>query len=466
MMATIQVKIVDVSGQISHTETSLNVPLKTDSIQEIEDVPTTVENEVTIQTSIVLEDTSEQEKDTTDSKFMKHSLKHGEDANTIPCKDITTPFDDLHGQIASGNVSWQSLSKDWKSTHVFTGKNTLFPAEMFIAVMEQKYSFTDDRSNLVADTLNRIPDPEQNSLAVLNMPSTLWKHQNMSFLIKLDWEGFKTELLKKFGQKEKYSSNQRALFLQSIQRGQRERMDTFLVRISTIVNIIQYGQANVGGQNEFQGQDAWVKILLLAGIDDESRSLMPENIEMLSSMAICNWLAKKNEKLYFEGIYGHDYSAIEYDNFFAKQALGWNDEEFSYMEEDTWLEDGENQNKNLDQLKTVHEDWRSEDEHDESNVRQSTRLRLKRKSKNSKTTISGRETKIRRTCIEAKTEEELEDSKKRAMETNKFSCDKCGEIFDSVSNNIYHIMILFNRFRYNLYHMDLIMNVQLILESI
>ena len=126
MMATIQVKIVDVSGQISHTETSLNVPLKTDSIQEIEDVPTTVENEVTIQTSIVLEDTSEQEKDTTDSKFMKHSLKHGEDANTIPCKDITTPFDDLHGQIASGNVSWQSLSKDWKSTHVFTGKNTLF----------------------------------------------------------------------------------------------------------------------------------------------------------------------------------------------------------------------------------------------------------------------------------------------------------------------------------------------------
>ena len=133
-------------------------------------------------------------------------------------------------------------------------------------------------------------------------------------------------------------------------------MDTFLVRISTIVNIIQYGQANIGRQNEFPGQDAWVEILLLAGIDDESRSLMPENIEMLSSMAICNWLARKNEKLYFEGIYGHDYSAIEYDNFFAKQALGWNDEELSYMEEDTWLEDGENQNPALAQLKTVHED--------------------------------------------------------------------------------------------------------------
>ena len=39
----------------------------------------------------------------------------------------------------------------------------------------------------------------------------------------------------------------------------------------------------------------------------------------------------------------------------------------------------------------------------------------------------------------------MEDSKKRAMETNKFSCDKCGEIFDSVSKNIYHIIILFKR---------------------
>ena len=241
-------------------------------------------------------------------------------------------------------------------------------------------------------------------------------------------------------------------------------MDTFLVRISTIVNIIQYGQANVGRQNTFQGQDAWVKILLLAGIDDESRSLMPENIEMLSSTAICNWLAKKNEKLYFEGIYGHDYSAIEYDNFFAKQALGWNDEELPYMEEDTWIEEVENQNQTLAQLKTVHQDLRSEDEQDESNVRQSTRLKLKRKSKNSKSTISQRKPKIRRTCIEAKTEEELEDSKKRAMETNKFSCDKCGEIFDSVSKNIYHIIRRFKRFPYNF--MDLIMNVQLILESI
>ena len=34
-----------------------------------------------------------------------------------------------------------------------------------------------------------------------------------------------------------------------------------------------------------------------------------------------------------------------------------------------------------------------------------------------------------------KTKEELEESKRKARETNMFSCDKCGEMFDSVSIN-------------------------------
>ena len=140
-MATIQVKIVDVSGQPPNTNASLNVPIKINSVDLLEDIPTAVANEVTIQTSAIA-DTRKEEQQTLIERSITNTQKHVDDANTIPCKDVSTPFDDLHGQIASGHATWWSLSKDWKSTHVFTGKNILFPIEMFMAVMEQKYMFS------------------------------------------------------------------------------------------------------------------------------------------------------------------------------------------------------------------------------------------------------------------------------------------------------------------------------------
>ena len=424
-MATIQVKIVDVSGQIPYTDTALNSPLESDSSHLIQDAPTAVSNEVTIQTSNIDVVVTENQRDVNDGSVETNLKYNVEDANTIPCKDVSTPFDDLHGQIARGNASWWGLSKDWKSTHVFTGKNIIFPIEMFIAVMEQKYTFTDDKSNLIADTLNRIPEPEQNSLEVLNMPSTLWKHQNMKYLMTLDWDEFKDELLKQFGQKQKYDSRQRALFLQSIQRGQRERMDTFLVRINIIVNIIQNGEAN----HHLVAEETWLKILLLAGLDEESRKLLPENTDSLSPNAICNCLAKRNEKLYFEGQPFSEHLPLEYDNLFTKNALGWGNEGDIHVAEEEWLDEevsGENEVicwKDDKEALTL-------EEHTQRNVRQSRRLKLKRKS-NSVKIVGGR--RLKRSKTDEKTEEELEDSKQKAMESNMFSCEKCGEIFDSVS---------------------------------
>jgi hypothetical protein len=437
-MATIQVKIVDVSGQQLNPDASLNVPIKINSVHLLEDIPTAVANEVTIQTSAIADTTQEQQQSLTE-RPITNIQKHVEDANSIPCKDVSTPFDDLHGQIASGHASWWSLSKDWKSTHVFTGKNILFPVEMFIAVMEQKYAFTEDKSNLIADTLNRIPEPEQNSLEVLNMPATLWKHQNMSHLMKLDWEEFKNELLKQFGQSQIYSVKDRAFFLQSIQRGQRERMDTFLVRLNVIVNIVQQGQAHYQEINV----DTWLKILLLAGIDDESRNLLPDDMDTLSSKEICKFLAKSNEKLYFEGQTISQSSTTEYDNFFTKHsALGWNDEDDIRIEDVDWLGD---ENIKDEKLTNTNEILKS-DEYQEINLRQSKRLKLKRKSVGAKS-IGGKGIKRCKTVVTQKTEQELEDSKRKALETNMFSCDKCGEIFDSVSMSISNNqMVLLNDF--------------------
>ena len=269
-MATIQVKIVDLSGQVSGSDSSLNLPIRNNVVELGDDVA----NEVTIQTSETKNSPSRT------SGAQNKPVKNSDSANSIPCKDVYTPFDDLHGQIASGNATWSTLSKDWKSTHIFTGNNILFPVEMFLAVMEEKYLTKKDKSNLIADTLNRIPDPEENSLDVLNMPSTLWKHHNISTLLKLEsWEELKDSLLKQFGKREQYSIKERASFLQSIQRGQRERMDTYLVRLNIVVHIVQLGEAIY--QQIAEGNDIWLKILLLAGIDEESRALLPKDIDIL-----------------------------------------------------------------------------------------------------------------------------------------------------------------------------------------
>ena len=429
-MATIQVKIVDVSGQLSNPGTSSNAPLRNDLGEFVEEVPSAIGDEVTIQTSNTSDQSSTENQFSEDANSQNYNVKHLDNANSIPCKDVFTPFDDLHGQIASGNATWSTLSKDWKSTHIFTGNNSLFPAEMFLSIMEQKYENKEDKSNLVADTLNRIPDPEQNSLDVLNMPSTLWKHQHLNNLIKLEtWEELKITLLKQFGKHEKYSIKDRASFLQSIQRGQRERMDTYLVRLNIIVHIVQHGEASFQALTE--GNDIWLKILLLAGIDEESRNLLPKDIDLLSLREICNGLAKRNEKLYFEGQNLPHYSTKEYDDFFSGNALGWNED--VQLGDDEWSYYEHTEEESINEVSTK-EDMNPEGQ-TETSVRQSKRLKLKRKADGAKV-IGVRKAKKGKITQGEKTEEELEDSKKKALETNMFSCDKCGEIFDSVSKKL------------------------------
>ena len=424
-MATIQVKIVDLSGQIQNSDASLNAPIKNNLVESVEDVA----NEVTIQTSETSSISGKENQRLGSTTSNNQPVKYLDSANSIPCQDVFTPFDDLHGQIASGNATWSSLSKDWKSTHIFTGSNSLFPVEMFCAVMEQKYLNKEDKSNLIADTLNRIPDPEQTSLDVLNMPSTLWKHQNLNNLLKCEsWEELKNDLVKQFSRQEKYSIQERASFLQSIQRGQRERMDTYLVRLNIIVHIVQFGDAIF--QPLLEESAIWLKILLLAGIDEDSRNILPNDFDELTLQEICSHLARKNAKLYFEGQNQSHYSTKEYDNFFSGQALGWNDEDVETLGGDPWQYYEHTEVEESNNVTSAIEN-NYPDDLVENDVRQSKRLKLKRKAAGSKV-INTRKTKRSKTTQNEKTEEELEDSKKKALETNKFSCDKCGEIFDSV----------------------------------
>ena len=424
-MATIQVKIVDVSGQIPNPDSSLNEPIKNNLVELVDNVA----NEVTIQTSDPGSTSGKENPHFGITTSQNQPLKHQESANSIPCKNVYTPFDDLHGQIASGNATWSTLSKDWKSTHIFTGNNFLFPVELFLAVMEQKYANKEDKSNLLADTLNRIPDPEQNSVDVLNMPSTLWKHQHLNNLLKLEsWDELKNDLVKQFGRQERYTVKERAVFLQSIQRGQRERMDTYLVRLNIVVHIVQHGVAIFQPLKE--GNDIWLKILLLAGLDEDSRNLLPKDIDALSLQEICDQLAKKNAKLYYEGQQLPHYLTKEYDNFFSWQPLGWNDEDAVHLGGDQWQYYEHTEIEESNDVTSTKENIYP-DEEAESNVRQSKRLKLKRKTTGSKV-IGYQKTKKSKTTQNEKTEEELEDSKQKALETNKFSCYKCGEIFDSV----------------------------------
>ena len=92
-MATIQVKIVDVSGQIPNPDSSLNEPIKNNLAELVDDVA----NEVTIQTSDAGSTSGKEYTHFGITTSQNQPVKHQESANSIPCKNVLTPFDDLHG---------------------------------------------------------------------------------------------------------------------------------------------------------------------------------------------------------------------------------------------------------------------------------------------------------------------------------------------------------------------------------
>ena len=187
-----------------------------------------------------------------------------------------------------------SFSSCLKSNHVFPYTNLPFPVEMFIAVMEQKHKFGKQcEANIVLDALNTIPSPD---VSEQHSPIQLWKESNFDRLAGLEWAEFKTELLDKFERSSLYDTNARAQLLQSICRGDKERLDVFLVRISNIVSYIENGEM----LRQYPPSEAWIKVLLLVGLDSESKKHLPNAIDEFTSDQLCKHVASKCPKLFFE----------------------------------------------------------------------------------------------------------------------------------------------------------------------
>ena len=244
---------------------------------------------------------------------------------------------------------------------------------LLLAVMEEKYKYSienkDDGADdhfattaIVADTLNHIlfgsiaaATAEDNKVAAGSdravapasrpvLPPHAWKlqqqvsKQKQEQLAALDWCTLKKELREQFGQASNhcYNANERMAFLQSIMRGPRERIDTFLVRIKMIVSIVERGRIDEGelgfrscfpqqqpptadGRHptvESSTTDIWVKILLLTGLDAESRELILDGndgidtTDHMTADELCTSLCNSKAKEFFE-IHGLSSSTLE-----------------------------------------------------------------------------------------------------------------------------------------------------------
>lgn len=175
---------------------------------------------------------------------------------------------------------FQDQSASWKSTLTFTGNNVAFPVEMFIALIDQTTPHSNERKNedekekrVAQYALSHIPDldSEQNSV----FPASVWKHDNLERLKKLNWQDLKDELLCEFGLKREYNLNEKLELLFSIEKGEEETRDNFLLRISMIVCCIEQGK--ICSDEEDQGippppSEVWIEILCTAGILSSARN--------------------------------------------------------------------------------------------------------------------------------------------------------------------------------------------------
>ena len=226
-------------------------------------------------------------------------------------------YSDIHVSPEDDDI-WFEIEANWKSTHVLTENNKAFPIEMFIAVMEQKHKFgKQTETNMVVDALSAIPE---SGLSTENGAITLWKQQNLDRLLGLQWDEFKHELLQKFGRSSKYDSNAKSIFLQSIGRGQKERLDVFLIRINMIVCYIEYGEI----LEDYLPSEAWVKVLLLLGLDSESKKHLPTDVDAFTADQVCKHIASQCPKLFFEATGKNNRVAETIQNSFRIQELELN----------------------------------------------------------------------------------------------------------------------------------------------
>ena len=177
---------------------------------------------------------------------------------------------------------FQDQSASWKSTLIFTGNDVAFPVEMFIALIDQTTPHSNERENedekekrIAQYALNHIPDLGREQNVVQYFPASVWKQDNMERLKKLNWRDLKDELLSEFGLKREYNLNEKLELLFSIEKGEEETRDNFLLRISMIVCCIEQGKICSDEADDRippPPSEVWIELLCTAGILSAARS--------------------------------------------------------------------------------------------------------------------------------------------------------------------------------------------------
>ena len=202
------------------------------------------------------------------------------------------------------------FTESWKCTLNFTGSNPVYPVEMFISLMEQKYKIqfnskdgsSEADSNLGSIILNHICDDELT-------PAGLWKKQFLSDSLSTSsqktstWSGIKKDLISHFGQPNihnnkhgikggGYSMQERILMFYSLMRNPEEDLGIFRVRVSLVASILENGRIN-----KHANQD-WVRLLFLLGLSEEDRSLIVDEANFIYDInGLCSLLLERKKDL-------------------------------------------------------------------------------------------------------------------------------------------------------------------------
>ena len=173
---------------------------------------------------------------------------------------------------------------DWKENLNFTGDCFVFPAEMFVMLIEKKFGSTPLNDEYMVDiTLQHISNSSDGVDCLTNLtPAGIWKKNHDFSEIKCNWNAFKNELFNEFGHRCKYSSFQRLQFLQSAKRGEGEPLSLFTYRLRLISQIIEFGEIC-----DNPPSSAWVKLLLLLGLRKQEKVLTADEFDRMSLEQLC-----------------------------------------------------------------------------------------------------------------------------------------------------------------------------------
>ena len=196
------------------------------------------------------------------------------------------------------------ISESWKSTLNFTGSNPVFPVEMFIALMEHKYTIhsnngnnpKEEQSSLCTNILKHICGDEMS-------PAGLWKKQFLSDIQvgDLTWSAMKKDLTKHFGQQNTlpgscYSMQERLLLFYSLMKNPDESLSYFRVRVNIVTSILEHGKLTN------QANQDWVRLFFLLGLNEEERSLIIEEADYIYDLSgLCSLLLERKQALTISG---------------------------------------------------------------------------------------------------------------------------------------------------------------------